>query len=95
MVFTTMIGLKRLLALVILVSNIDPLILLVCKVLSYNICSNSLSNYYYVYANSARSICWREVGRAERLQISDLPGGFMADEKLRYSRTKLINFPKL
>ena len=43
MVFTTMIGLKRLLALVILVSNIDPLILLVCKVLSYSICSNSLS----------------------------------------------------
>lgn len=83
MFFTTMIGLKRLLALVILVRNIDPLILLVCKVLFFNICSNSLSKCYYVYANSARSICWREVGRAGRLQISDLPRGFMADDKLQ------------
>ena len=78
-----MIGLKRLLALVILVSNIDPLILLVCKILFFNTRSNSLSNYYYVYADSDRSRCWREIGRARRLQISDLPRG------LRHSKRSI------
>ena len=74
MVLTTTIGLKLLLAYVILVSDIDPLILLVCKGLLFNICSNSLE-ILLCRANFDRSRCSREVGRAGRLQISELPRG--------------------
>lgn len=42
MVLTTSIGLDFFLAHVILASNIDPLILLLCKGLLFNICPNSL-----------------------------------------------------